>query len=247
MTVPRIVPAALYFLLVALLSLPIYLLSYATHVELMPGIPLADIAIVVPAAAAALAATIGSGKAGWRELLARIVDRRRPAAPSVLLAVAIPVGVAALSWLYVSLMGFRPVVAIPLWTLPLLAVGFLFAALLEEIGWTALATDDLLARLGPTLTGALVGIVWAAWHFPALLEVGRSPGWIAGWTVWTIASRVVMVQLYVRESRLLWVPVIFHAASNVAWQLAPDAYDPAIEAAAMLLVAVVVCLAARRR
>ena len=52
MTVPRIAPAALYFLLVALLSLPIYLLSYATHVELMPGIPLAGIAIVVPAAAA---------------------------------------------------------------------------------------------------------------------------------------------------------------------------------------------------
>jgi hypothetical protein len=41
-----------------------------------------------------------------------------------------------------------------------------------------------------------IGLIWAMWHYVPLLEAGRTPAWIAWWSLGTVAARVIIVWLY---------------------------------------------------
>jgi len=201
----------------------------------MPGLSIAALAVVVPMISAGI---VSAGLGGWAEvwrLFAFLAHRGRSMLPIGLIAVAIPLVVAGTSWGFANPAARTTLALSPL--LSLLPV-FIVAAIAEELGWSAFASERLVPKIGVLTTGLVVGLVWASWHIPALVELGRSPGWIAWWSVWTIAQRVVMVRLYVSARSWIWAPVLFHAASNVAWQMAPDAFDPAIEGLAMTVAAI---------
>lgn len=72
-----------------------------------------------------------------------------------------------------------PEVVVPVLAAPLLFVLFFVAAVGEEGGWTAYATDPLLRRHNVLTTGLLLGLVWASWHVVPLVQAHRSVGWIA--------------------------------------------------------------------
>lgn len=90
--------------------------------------------------------------------------------------------------------------------------------------------------------GLAVGTVWAIWHVPALMELGRPGNWIVWWSVWTVSQRIIMAFLYIRGGSWVWGPVIFHAISNAAWQAAPYAFDPFSQGLLMAAVAAAVAL-----
>lgn len=212
----------LFFGLVALFTVPFVVLGGLTDIQIVPGVPLAGLAVVCPLLAAVICAAREGGRARIRALLARSVDlgripRKRWYLPILLLYPAVLV----LSYLVLRVRGVDvPPPEIGVGAL-VLALGLLAGGLCEELGWSGYAADTLLRRHSALGTALLIGAFWTVWHWPALLQVGRSPAWIAWWSLATVAVRVIMVWLFVGTGRSVAAMAVFHAGQNLSWQLFP--------------------------
>ena len=85
-----------------------------------------------------------------------------------------------------------------------------------------------------------MGLVWAVFHYVALLQAHRSLVWIAWWSLWTVALRVIIVWLYNNTGKSVFAAALFHTTINVAWQLFPiqgSFFDPRVTGAITALVA----------
>jgi membrane protease YdiL (CAAX protease family) len=234
-----------FFLLVFALTTPFWMIGAATGLQLLPGLPVAALAVVCPVLAAIILVYQESKLAGVKALLMRSFDYHRIAAkiwfaPILFL---LPV-VAVLSFMLARAMGVPiPLPHITLMaTLELLAL-FFVAALGEELGWSGYAIDPMQKQWHALSAGLLLGMVWAAWHIVALLETHRSLDWIAWWCLGTVTLRVVMVWLYNNTGKSVFAVALFHAVSNVCWQSFPihgSYFDPRINGLIMLGVATVV-------
>ena len=93
------------------------------------------------------------------------------------------------------------------------------AGFFEELGWTGVALPRLRARYGVALVGLLLGLVWGAWHFLAILWGGASafdsvP--IAAYLTVALFSfippyRVLMAYVYER-TKSLFIAILMHAS-----------------------------------
>jgi membrane protease YdiL (CAAX protease family) len=98
-----------------------------------------------------------------------------------------------------------------------LAAG-LVAGVLEEIGWTGFATPRLLARHGYLAAGLMLGLLWATWHIGGDVP-GTAIEWgeLWPWRVlrWMYAGmvpyRVLMTWVYC-HTRSVLLAVLMHAA-----------------------------------
>jgi membrane protease YdiL (CAAX protease family) len=91
----------------------------------------------------------------------------------------------------------------------------------------------------------VLGLVRAAWHIVPLTQADRSPGWIAWWSLATVASRVLIVWLYNNTGRSVFAASLFHGLSNLSWLLFPNYgshYDPRISAPIIALAAAIVAI-----
>lgn len=234
-----------FFLLVFALSVPFWLAGAVVGVELLPGVPLAGLMFVCPAAAAMILVYREIGAAGVTALLKRSFDFRHIRgkvwyAPIVLL---MP-GVHVLSYGLMRLMGRQlPTPRIPILTALALCLAFFVAALGEELGWSGYITDPMQDRWGALRAGVLLGSVWGVWHLIPLMQVHRSPAWIAWWFLGTVTMRVVMIWIYNNAGQSVGAAAVVHASNNVAWQLFPvhGSYsDPRVTGVIMLCLAAVV-------
>lgn len=234
-----------FFALAFVFIVPFWVLGALTDKALLPGLPVAALATMCPAAAALVCVRRERGRVGVMALLRRAFDVRRvPSkgwyAPVVLLMPA----VMALSFAVSRRIG-TPVPPPTIKVLPmlLLLVVFFVAALGEELGWSGYATDPLQRRWG-ALRGALVlGLVWAVYHFVGLAQAHRSVAWIAWWSIGTVAARVIMVWLYNKTGHSVFAATLFHTMINVTWQLFPvngSYYDPRVTGLILALVAVII-------
>ncbi|TCZ61148.1 CPBP family intramembrane glutamic endopeptidase [Roseicella aquatilis] len=212
-----------FVLLTFLLSVPFLLLGAWWPHRLLPGLPIAALMAVCPALAALTLVRLEQGQAGPRRLLRRALDahrigRRRTWALVLLLGPAITV--TSYAALRASGAAIPPPQASPGQVLALAAV-FLSGALAEELGWTGYATAPLRARLGPLGAGLVLGAVWALFHLVALRQAHRDASWIAWWSLYTIAARLILVWLYDRTGSSVLAASLFHATLNLGWQLFP--------------------------
>lgn len=229
-----------YFGLVILLTTPIWILGASNDFQLLPGLPIAALAVVCPALAAA---TLCYWRGGWPEVLNLVVQglNVRKAGWPVLVVMLVNPVLFGLAFMAARALGAPvpdPTIGIP--EAVILFALFLPAALLEEIGWTGFALSRLQASLSPWACGLALGLFWAGWHIPALLQVGRSVDWIAWWCLWTVSARVIMVWVYFRTGGSVFAVVIYHAMSNLCWQLYPVAgsyFDPKISGLVTLALA----------
>lgn len=90
----------------------------------------------------------------------------------------------------------------------------------EEIGWRGFLVPRMHALVGFTRTSFLVGLAWAAWHYPINIAVfplyrPRVPLWYSNacFTVAVIGFSFVHTWLRVR-SQSLWPSALMHAAGN---------------------------------
>lgn len=240
-----------FFALVFALSVPFWALGAILGGELMPGLPVASVMVVAPALAALLLRFARSGPAGAGALLARAGDARRlaPARLVAVLVLANPVLFAAAFAVQRALREPVPPPSIALSSVIGLFALFLVAAVCEELGWTGYALEPLQRRWGSVRAGLTIGAVWAAWHVAALVEAGRAVDWIAWWALWTVAARLVMVWFYNHAGRSVFGAVLFHALSNLSWQVYPvrgSFFDPRIFALVTLGAAVILIRPWRR-
>ncbi|WP_159500111.1 CPBP family intramembrane glutamic endopeptidase [Microbacterium sp. 18062] len=204
------------------------------------NVPAAALGVVCPTiAAVAVAARTRSLK----ELMALVTARPRGVLWGVMAVLALPVVVL----LSAVLNGQRNDFQVPGVGALSLAVVYAVGSLAEEIGWTAFLLPRLLRITGETMSGLIIGVVWALWHVIPYAQAGHPPWWIVGQCVFTVAFRLFLVRLTVGGGGSVWWAVIGHASYNLAWSLSPGAgsgYDP--WATAALTVGIVVLLYAMR-
>jgi membrane protease YdiL (CAAX protease family) len=212
--------------------------------ELLPGLPVSALAAVCPAAAAAILIYRNSRAAGVAAFLKRSTDFNRIANP--LWYVPILLLVPALYAVAYRLMVFdrpMPEPAFDLRAIPAVAAAFFVAGVTEELGWSGYALDPMQHRWGPLRAALLLGAFWAVWHWIPLVQAGHETAWIAWWSIGTVSLRVLHVWIYNHTGQSVFGQALFHASSNLAWQLFPNAsshYDPAITAPILFITAAIV-------
>lgn len=234
-----------FFVLTFALSAPFWLLGALTDERLVAGLPISSLMVVAPALSALVLVRTDAGRAGVRGLLARSFDfhrirRKAWYAPALLT----PPVAGALTGLLLHAAGRTP--AMPQVSAVAVAAMlgiFFFAALGEELGWSGYATDRMQARWSALATGVILGLVWAAWHLVPLLQMGRSPAWIAGWALSTVGSRVLIVWIYDNCGRSVFAASAYHAMSNVSTMVFTDWFDPVMTGAVMAVMAGIVTAA----
>jgi membrane protease YdiL (CAAX protease family) len=190
-----------------------------------------------PATAGLLMPGLVDGRAGYGELLARLLRWRVGAgwyavalltAPLVFTATGLALALTSPVHLPAILTTSDRASLLLIGTLPALLVG-----LFEEVGWTGFAIPQLRRRYGVLSTGLIAGVLWGAWH------ILTNDIWGAGTVVGDLplglyltlmgvsflvgqlpAFRVLMVWVYDRTGSLL-LAVLMHASLTAStWLLA---------------------------
>lgn len=222
-----------FFLLVFALSIPFWLIGAVTGLQLLPGLPVSSLSLVCLVTAAAILVYRENKTASVIELLKRSFDYKRIGAkvwyaPIVLLMPSVMV----LSYGLMRLMGLPlPVPQFPVLAAPVMFLALFISALCEELGWSGYIIDPMQDRWNALQASILLGLVWAAWHYVPLMQAHRSPAWIAWWSLYTVASRVLIVWLYNNTGKSVFAAALYHAMMNVSWFLFPNYgshWDPRI-------------------
>lgn len=237
-----------FFVLVFALSIPFWLAGAVTSLRLLPGLPVSALMFVCPGTAALILAYRKNRLEGVIKLLKRGGDYRRIKAriwfaPVILLMPTIMI----LSYLWMRWTGAPvPPPHFSIAAIIIMMFAFFLSALAEELGWSGYVTDLMQERRNALETAALLGLVWAVWHFVPLLQVHRSLKWIAWWTLGTVAARILIVWIYNNVGRSVFAATVFHATINLSWQLSPvngSYYDPRITGLMLAFVAAIVIFA----
>jgi uncharacterized protein len=208
-----------FFVLVFALSTPFWLLGAVTGRRLTADLPISSFIWVCPAVAAWILVYRENGAAGVTELLGSALDVRRVKAkgwfaPALLLTP----GVLALTYPVMRWLGLPlPTVRVPVLAAVGVFLGFLVAAEFEELGWSGYALDPLQERWNAFRAAVLLGSVCAVFHYVPLLQQGRSAGWIAWWSLFTVAHRVLITWIYNNTGRSVLAAALMHTMTNLLW------------------------------
>lgn len=236
----------LYFGLVFLLAVPFWIFG-DRRLPLAINLPVGALGFVVPVTAAAIYAYTQTGREGLSNLLRRAVDFKR-IRNKVWLAIALGL----MPVIFLLAYALMPLLNRPLpqpeiqWALaPMYLVMFWIGAVGEELGWTATATEPLQDRFGALKGGLLLGLIWAAWHFPPFLQTHNTAEWILWQSIYTILSRAVMVWLYNKSGKSTAAVIILHTLYNTCWSLFPNDgshYDPFVMSLVIGLALIVILI-----
>jgi membrane protease YdiL (CAAX protease family) len=186
---------------------------------LMPFVYLAT--LLGPSLAGILLTGLVDGRAGFRELLSRLLRWRVGARWYAVALLTAPLLITAtLFVLSLTSPVFLPVIVTTDDKVSLLLTGIvmgLVVGFFEELGWTGFAVPRLRLRYGGLTTGLIVGLLWGAWHFPLFSGSVSSSGALPPALYLSVllfsflpAYRVLMVWVYDRTGSLL-VAMLMHA------------------------------------
>ncbi|KLU61621.1 CAAX amino terminal protease self- immunity [Peptococcaceae bacterium CEB3] len=234
-----------FFVLVFALAIPFWVVGAVTGLQLLPGLPVAALAAVCPGLAALLLVHHENRAAGAAVLLKRAFDYKRITAKVWYLPILLlmPV-VMVLSFGVMRLTGTQvPAPLIEVLPTLILCVVFFIGALGEELGWSGYVIDPMQDRWGMLQASIVLGLIWAIYHYVALVQAHRSVAWIAWWSLGTVALRVIMVWFYNNTGKSVFAATLFHMTINVTWQVFPihgSYYDPRVSGLILALLAVAI-------
>jgi membrane protease YdiL (CAAX protease family) len=110
---------------------------------------------------------------------------------------------------------------VPFLSLPFLFCLFFLGAVAEETGYMGYAIAPMQERFGALSASILIGIPWAVWHYPSIMQQGHNLTWIAWGTLGTVAARVLIVWIYNNTGGSLFACILFHTMLNVGRPLFP--------------------------
>jgi uncharacterized protein len=233
-TTPKVPPSLFaFFLLAFALMIPFWVYGALTGLQLVPGLPVAALGAFCPMLAALILVYQQDKKAGMVALLKQAFDFKRIKdkrwyAPLLLM---MPI-VMVLSFVAQRLMGV-PIPAPQIAVVPSLALvmACFIGGLGEELGWSGYAIDPMQNHWGALKASLILGLIWAVYHYIALVQAHRSVEWIAWWTLGTVALRVIMVWLFNHTGKSVFGMALFHMTINVTWLLYPvggSFFDPRV-------------------
>jgi membrane protease YdiL (CAAX protease family) len=199
--------------------------------KLLPFVMLALFA--GPSLASILLTSILYGKAGWRELLSRLLRWRVgihwyavALLTASILYLVVPLGLSLLSPRFLpgiftaddkaSLLLFG------------IAWGLIGGGFLEELGWTGFAVPELRRHHSLLATALIVGVLWGAWHLLVIFWLGGSTFGELSLALFLpvrgidllvgslVAYRVLMVWVYDRTNGSLLVAMLMHASLSAS-------------------------------
>ena len=209
-----------YFLLVYALSAPFWLLSLLLKNSPLPdNLPLTDIgAALTPTIAAVLLRYREGGIAAVRSLFGRVFDYGRIKHFAYFwTAILIFPLLYLLTYAAIRQTGQTiPALSVSFAPLAGAFVMFFIAAVAEELGYAAYATESLQRRFTPLITALIIGVPWALWHLPSMIAVGQSAELIAWGLAGTVAVRIIYVWLYNGSGGSVFVLIACHTVANTA-------------------------------
>jgi membrane protease YdiL (CAAX protease family) len=199
-------------------------LAFAHQVVRVGGWPTHLPGLLGPALGAGIVTWVVAGRAGVRDLLARLTRWRIgwwwlvALSPLALLGLALAVAAAAGQSLP-QWPDFGRINGFPTWgPVAVLTLLIVVNGLGEETGWRGFLQPILQRVLSPRLAILAVAAVWAGWHAPlfAILTTyrGFTPVTLVGFGIGLACGAVVLGWLYNRTGSILAVAV-WHAAYNV--------------------------------
>lgn len=236
-----------FIALVFALSAPFWLAGALSGWQPLPGLPISALMAVCPLIAASALAYRARQTASVGALLRRGFDAAaiEPKTWWLPIVLLMP-GLLVVTYGVMRALGQPlPAPEIPLAAAGLFAV-FLVAGYTEESGWTGYATDPLQARWTALGAALLLGLIWAVWHAIPYVQAGRSPSWIAGQFVSTVALRVLIVWIYDNAGKSVVAAIVLHAMANLSEFLFPvngSLYDPLVAGPIMAVAAAIVAIA----
>ena len=119
----------------------------------------------------------------------------------------------------------------PFKSIPFLFTLFFIGAICEEIAYMGYAIDPMQDRFGALKVAILMGIPWAIWHYPSIIQQGHNATWIAWGTLGTIAVRVLIVWIYNNTQKSLFACILFHTLLNLGRFLFPkdNTHNPLVD------------------
>jgi uncharacterized protein len=175
-----------------------------------------------PSLASLLMTGLVDGRAGFRELLSRLLKWRVGARWYAVALLTAPLVYVAISFaLALTSPVFLPNILTTSDKATLLLMGVTYGLIgggfCEELGWTGFAVPRLRQRYGVLTTGLIVGVLWGVYHFSVIYWSSSPSGalplaiLLAQLLAWMPAYRVLMVWVYDRTGSLL-VAMLMHAS-----------------------------------
>ena len=235
-----------FLLLLFGLSLPFWVVGAFADRFLPPSMPISlppsALMAFVPMVAALILAARQGGAAGFRALLARVVDGRRVRGAGWWLVAVLLMPAAMLLEYGLILLRDGPISdpVFPLARLPVFFLMFLAAGIGEELGWQGYLYERLVPGMSALGAALAIGLVWVVWHIIPMAQTGHD----AVWSAWQLAAmvplRVITVWLFVAGGRSVLLVAVFHAMTNVAEFSFPNYgshYDPFVTVVILSVVA----------
>ncbi len=225
-----------FFSLVYGLSIPLWIIETKIDADRLPlNFSVTDIiAAFTPLIAASILVYKEHGRAGIKMLFGRIFDgykisRKLWYVPIIFL----PILLYSLICLTIYFAGLplpgRWVISFG--SIPGLFALFFLGAVVEETGYMGYAIDPMQERFGALRAGVLIGILWAVWHYPSIIQQGHGWIWIAWGTLGTVAVRVLIIWIYNNTGRSLFACILFHTLLNLGRPLFPadEHHNPLVD------------------
>lgn len=225
-----------FFVIVYGLSIPLWILERFIDVKGLPlNIPITDIvAAFTPLIAACILVYKEKGRIGVNKLLKRIFDYSRITQKVWYLPIVfLPFLMYFLifSIIYLLKLPFSTAFQETFLSVPILSIFFFLGAIAEEVGYMGYAIEPMQDQFGALRASIIMGIPWAIWHYPSIIQQGHNAIWIFWGTLGTVAVRVLIVWIYNNTGKSLFACILFHTMLNLGRPLFPkdEIHNPLVD------------------
>ncbi len=139
---------------------------------------------------------------------------------------------------------------LPVFFILVLVIG---GPLLEEPGWRGFALPRMQERWTPWLATLILGVLWAAWHYPLFLlpvwaaqNGGATPVTVGIYTVTVIGMTYLFTWLFNHAKGSLLLVILFHTSINILGALTLFGGDPILGGLIAIVIAALVIVVLTR-
>ncbi|MET4638562.1 membrane protease YdiL (CAAX protease family) [Mycetocola sp. 2940] len=182
-----------------------------------------------PSLAGIIVIALASGRAGLRDLFARLAKVRIPGTWIVFVLVfpiALCLAAVAIGYLLGGMTPLDYAFLVPVaLAIPFLLFLIVCTGLAEELGWRGFALPHLQQSRTAERASWILGLAWGLWHLPSVVLLPLMTGAagvpqaalsLVGLTIGIIGYTIVLTWFYNNTTSLFWI-VILHGYAN-AWQ-----------------------------